>query len=87
MLNFRQPKTNSADSFTNSSNSFANSGTMNVFKENESCYLHPPHYANQYERYESKNRFVNPFKTYGNIFIDIRFSKRYITDRRPLEIF
>ena len=45
------------------------------------------HYANQYERYESKNRFVNPFETDSNIFIDIRFSKNYITDRRPLEIF
>ena len=45
------------------------------------------HYANQYERYESKNRFVNPFETDSNIFIDIRFSKKYMTDRRPLEIF
>ena len=46
-----------------------------------------PHYANQYERYESKNRFVNPFETDSNIFIDIKFSKIYMTDRRPLEIF
>ena len=45
------------------------------------------HYANQYERYESKNRFVNPFETNGNIFIDIKFSKKYMTDKRPLEIF
>ena len=45
------------------------------------------HYANQYERYESKNRFVNPFEIDSNIFIDIRFSKKYMTDRRPLEIF
>ena len=48
---------------------------------------HDTHYANQYERYESKNRFVNPFETDSNIFIDIRFSKKYMTDRRPLEIF
>ena len=45
------------------------------------------HYANQCERYESKNRFVNPFETDSNIFIDIRFSKKYMTDVRPLEIF
>ena len=45
------------------------------------------HYANQYERHESKNRFVNPFETDSNIFIDMRFSKKYMTDGRPLEIF
>ena len=27
------------------------------------------HYANQYERYESKNRFVNPFETDDNTYL------------------
>ena len=54
--------------------------------ENE-WYKTRAHYANQYKRYESKNRFVNPFETNGNIFIDIKFSKKYMTDKRPLEIF
>ena len=39
------------------------------------------------ERYQLQYRFVNPLESDGNIFIDIRFNKKYKTHRRPLENF
>ena len=38
-------------------------------------------------RYQLQYRFVNPLESDGNIFIDIRFDKKYMTHRRPLENF
>ena len=37
------------------------------------------------ERYQLQYRFVNPLESDGNIFIDIRFKKKYMIHRRPLE--
>ena len=39
------------------------------------------------QRYQLQYRFVNPLESDGNIFIDIRFKKKYMTDGRPLENF
>ena len=36
-------------------------------------------------RYQLQYRFVNPLESDGNIFIDIRFKKKYMIHRRPLE--
>ena len=37
--------------------------------------------------YQLQYRFVNPLESDGNIFIDIRFKKKYMANRRPLENF
>ena len=38
-------------------------------------------------RYQLQYRSVNPFESDGYIFIDIRFKKKYMIHRRPLENF
>ena len=45
-----------------------------------------PH-AKRDERYQLQYRFVNPLESDGNTFIDIRFDKKYMTHRHPLENF
>ena len=38
-------------------------------------------------RYQLQYRFVNPLESDINIFIDIRFDRKYMTHGRPLENF